>query len=634
MLFTRFWTLILVLGAVAGLSTAMIATNIIDERADDQAREALIRDRFELEAILKLDARSRIDAIAPLAAQGDIRTALREASGRSAGAAIDEAVSTRLRTRLGELNVQLAEMAGDLVFAVDRDGTIVAQVGGVAPPPGAGLGAFPLVRRALDGFVRDDVWVYNGEVFRMAARPVVEGGQYVGAIIHGKRFDDAFAGRLVTRLSGASLGFFLRDQIVAAAMPDGVPGSPRRDDLAAPLAAAIAAPTFAAGEISDAAELATGGIAVYAPVVGSAAHAQVGYTLGRPRAVLGSPMAILNLASGEDWASLPWPMLAGAALVLLLITMLSIWLERDRPLSRFRATAERLGKRDIDRFVPPEFGGALRSAAASINEALDKVQDSASAGAVRRKAADLDSILGKAPESASTPFFGFAGDKSSPSKDFELPAVPPAPSSPGMAPPAMASPAKAMAPPPVQQTAVPLPPAKPAAPGAFGGPAAPPPPARPAPGGPPPAAARPAPAKPAAEAALSSTLIGVGSGATEGAGMVQAQAASRISLGPPLNDDDDDGATMVARVPEELLKKAGSGEEAEQEAHYREVFEQFLATKKQCNEPVAGLTFDKFVVTLRKNREQIVLKHGAAKVRFTVYVKDGKAALKATPIKE
>jgi hypothetical protein len=90
---------------------------------------------------------------------------------------------------------------------------------------------------------------------------------------------------------------------------------------------------------------------------------------------------------------------------------------------------------------------------------------------------------------------------------------------------------------------------------------------------------------------------------------------------------------MVAKVPDELLKRAGS-EEAEQEAHYREVFEQFLATKKQCNEPVAGLTFDKFVVTLRKNREQIVSKHGAAKVRFTVYVKEGKAALKATPIKE
>ncbi len=620
MLFTRFWTLILVLAAVAGLSTAMIGAHIIDERTDDEARTALTRDRFELETILKLDARSRIDAIAPLAAQGDIRTALREASGRAAGAAIDTAVATRLRVRLGELNAQLAEMAGDLVFAVDKDGFIVAQVGGVAPPAGAGLGAFPLVRRALDGYVRDDVWVYNGEVFRMAARPVVEGGQYVGAIIHGKRVDDAFAQRLVSRLSGASLGFFLRDQVIASAMPESVAGAPRRDDLAAPLAEAIATDAFAAGDLSEPMPLATGGVAVYAPVIGSAAHAHVGYSLGRPRPLLGSPLAILDLASGSDWASLPWPMLGGAALLLFLITMLSIWLERDRPLARFRVAADKLGKRDIDRFVPPEFGGALRTAAASINEALDKVQDQAAAGAVRRRAADLDSILGKAPESASTPFFGFAGDKAGASKDFDLPIVPPAAS-----PASALSPAKAMAPPPAQAPSPP--PARPAAPPA-------PSPGRPAPGPPPSSVPRPG-LKSAAESALSSTLIGVGAGATEGAGMVQAQAAARFSLGPPLGDeDDDDGATMVARVPEELLKKAGNSEEAEQEAHYREVFDQFVSTKKQCNEATSGLTFDKFVVTLRKNREQIVAKHGAAKVRFTVYVKEGKAALKATPIKE
>jgi hypothetical protein len=620
MLFTRFWTLILVLGAVAGLAIAMIGTRIIDERSDDDARSALVRDRFELEAVLKLDARARIDAIAPLAGNSDIRTGLREASGRAASAPVDEAVGTRVRTRLGELNAQLAEMAGDLVFAVDKDGIIVGQVGGVAAPAGAGLGAFPLVRRALDGYVRDDVWVYNGEVYRMAARPVVEGGQYVGAIVHGKRIDDAFASRLVARLSGASLGFFLREQMIAGAMPDSVAGAPRRDDLAEGVATAIAAETFPQGELSEPASLSTGGIAVYAAVVGSGGSAQVGYVLGRPRPHLGSPMAILDLASGEDWSALPWPTLTGVAILLFLLTMLCFWLERDRPLARFRQAAEKLGKRDLDRFVPPEFGGPLRSAAASINEALDRVQDAASAGAVRRKAADLDSILGKAPESSSTPFFGFAGDKNASNSDFEIPSVPPASGS--------ASPAKAAAP-------AAAPPAPAAAPPGPPKPAAPPPPAPPKPAAPPPPGPPKPTDRPKLDQALSSTLIGVGAGGTEGAGMVQAQAAARITAGPALGaDDDDDGATMVAKVPEELLKKAGSGEEAEQEAHYREVFEQFLTTKKQCNEPVAGLTFDKFVVTLRKNREQIVAKHGAAKVRFTVYVKDGKAALKATPIKE
>lgn len=622
---TRVWSLLLVVAAVGGMAVAMIGTHVIDERTDDAARASLVRDRFELEALLKLDARARIDAIAPVAANGDVRTALRTATGRAAGAAIDETLSTNLHARLGELNGQLGEMAGDLVFGVDANGIIVAQVGGPTPPHGAGLGAFPLVRRALDGYVRDDVWVYNGEVFRMAARPVIDAGQYVGAVVHGKRFDDAFAARLVSRLSGASLGFFLRDQIVAASMPETVPGAPRRDDLAGPLATIIVAPEWDLAQLSPPQELATGGIAVFAPIVGGAAFAHVGYALGRPRAVLGRPTAILDLASAQDWAGLPWPMLGAAGFLLFLIAMLTSWLEHNRPLSKFRAASDRLGKRELDRFVPPEFGGQLRTAAASINEALDKVQDSAAATGSRRKAADLDQILGKAPEASSPAFFGFGEDKSRPSQgDFDLPPAPPAASSPSIPKPP-AAPAAPSAP------AMPTPPAAPARPAA---PAVPAPPAKPA--------APPPPERPkvTAQDPLGTTMMGVGSGSGSGAGMVQAQAIPRPSAPlvpapppPSQEEEDEDGATMIAKVPDELLKRAGS-EEAEQEAHYREVFDQFLATKKQCNEAVAGLTYDKFVVTLRKNREQIVQKHGAAKVRFTVYVKEGKAALKATPIKE
>jgi sRNA-binding regulator protein Hfq len=89
---------------------------------------------------------------------------------------------------------------------------------------------------------------------------------------------------------------------------------------------------------------------------------------------------------------------------------------------------------------------------------------------------------------------------------------------------------------------------------------------------------------------------------------------------------------MVSRLPAAVLPTPAAGAGGEEEAHFQEVFQQFLETKRQCGEPVVGLTFEKFVVTLRKNKEQIVAKHGAAQVRFTVYVKDGKAALKARPI--
>jgi hypothetical protein len=67
---------------------------------------------------------------------------------------------------------------------------------------------------------------------------------------------------------------------------------------------------------------------------------------------------------------------------------------------------------------------------------------------------------------------------------------------------------------------------------------------------------------------------------------------------------------------------------------FKQVFDQFVALKKSCNEPITGLTLAKFSEKLVKNREDLIAKTGCREVRFTVYVKDGKAALKATPVKD
>jgi hypothetical protein len=64
------------------------------------------------------------------------------------------------------------------------------------------------------------------------------------------------------------------------------------------------------------------------------------------------------------------------------------------------------------------------------------------------------------------------------------------------------------------------------------------------------------------------------------------------------------------------------------------VYDDFIRTKKQCGEATDGLTFEKFSHTLKKNRDQLIARHGCKKVKFSVYVKEGRASLKATPIKE
>jgi hypothetical protein len=68
--------------------------------------------------------------------------------------------------------------------------------------------------------------------------------------------------------------------------------------------------------------------------------------------------------------------------------------------------------------------------------------------------------------------------------------------------------------------------------------------------------------------------------------------------------------------------------------YFKQVYDQFLSVKQSCGEPTAGLTYQKFSEKLVRNRDDLMAKTGCKEVRFTVYVKDGKAALKATPVKD
>jgi hypothetical protein len=92
------------------------------------------------------------------------------------------------------------------------------------------------------------------------------------------------------------------------------------------------------------------------------------------------------------------------------------------------------------------------------------------------------------------------------------------------------------------------------------------------------------------------------------------------------------GGHLEATMPEGGLTGWGSGKMDESE--WRSVFDDFVALKQQCGESVDGFTYEKFQVQLRKNRDTLVQRHGAKRVKFSVYVKEGRAALKANPIKE
>jgi hypothetical protein len=65
--------------------------------------------------------------------------------------------------------------------------------------------------------------------------------------------------------------------------------------------------------------------------------------------------------------------------------------------------------------------------------------------------------------------------------------------------------------------------------------------------------------------------------------------------------------------------------------YFHQVFDEFVAARQSCGE-MGTLSYDKFKTRLEQSRNDVIAKHHCNDVRFQVYVKDGKAALKATPV--
>lgn len=75
----------------------------------------------------------------------------------------------------------------------------------------------------------------------------------------------------------------------------------------------------------------------------------------------------------------------------------------------------------------------------------------------------------------------------------------------------------------------------------------------------------------------------------------------------------------------QLATGAESGEDA--------LFTEYAKARSSTGQGAAGLTRDKFSALLRQQEETIRAKFGAAKVSFRVVVEEGRAKLKATPVK-
>jgi hypothetical protein len=300
--------------------------------------------------------------------------------------------------------------------------------------------------------------------------------------------------------------------------------------------------------------------------------------------------------------------------------------------------AERFAKGQNDQLTPSKFRGVFRQIASNLNDGVDKVL--AKGGAPRGRAADLDAVLGPMPAQPAMSAFSIPQD--SPASDRST-----GPASAPMTPPGR--------PPSFPQ--VPGGPPRAPAPSGGGAPASSPiqPPA--------PAAPAPKPIRPPGAKPPSPTLVGVAPAAPAPApAPVQppkpipaagrpATAPGPIPFGgggggapPPranFASDEDDEETVVSQVPSEILGQLSADRDTgrppaieDEAAEWKRVYEEFVRLKKECGEPTDGISFEKFKNTLRKNRDQLLQRHSCKSVKFSVYVKEGKAALKASPVRE
>jgi len=588
MILSRAWYVLLGGAVGVALYVVFVAVGQYNRQSALALKEGLASDSQTVEWALKIDARRRLDALLPGSVDANLQQALVAANASKDGKGADKARADAKKA-LNAVNEAMApEWRDDVLFAVDRDGHVVAEYGYdiVAGNEDFELGGYPAVNDALHGWERDDTWILGSKMYVVVARPVEYdvAQRPAGAIVGLKEVSNKLAEGLAKR-TRTNIAFYTPAGRAAGGV--GVEGfDPEKLDAVGSDLKTLADKAYGVSGRSEVRMLSDDLGAMYARLPGDAWQLGGGFAVVRGKTSLAGPLGFLTGADDKDKANVPWILLAGAALGAAAIGLLFTWLEHTAPLGELVMQAERLKAGGMDGLQVARFRGAYRLAAQNLNQGMERSIEKA--GGVTRRPADLESILGPTPAQPSMSAFSFPlADGAA----AAVPAVPPATASGAFAainasPPRPSGPGPGR-PPPIITAAAP-PPAAGTRPGAP----------RP---GPPPPLAQPPPPLPLSSAS-----------------------------------EADEEQTMVGAVPAELLAQAtGDGRGASEETgEWVSTYEDFIRTKKQCGEPTDGLTFEKFAQTLRKNRDQLMARHACKRVKFSVYVKDGRASLKATPVKE
>lgn len=725
MFLSKIWFFLVGVVAAVAISIALTMprpAQRIQEQVVDPERVTIARASVEM--LLRENARKWVDAAAAFARvpAPPAQPSLKLDAVLAAASRPEQIPSQSHDAARNTLEYIMAQVSGaqkpEFVIALDAWGRVVARVGANEKEWGDDMSGYFLVRDALRGYLRDDLWYLDKKLYRVAAAPVIarapcedvtgEGIRqtdcYVGAVVLGDEVDLPLARALEERVGSCPEGpdgqkhcephvaFFVGAETVASSDSTVIAKDifehyqKARQEAEAKKSEFKAPPPFLVSAGS------TEYLVAVRPLPGEVQAQDGYYAVYAKRSKAVGFLGTLKRVTRDDvgFGNFPWILVGGLFLVTVAAGLAFMWLEGDKPLRRLVLDAVALGKGDVPKLDEERHHGKYGSIARSVNIALEKLVREARAS---RK--DLGAVLGPAPDDGVmsarplpgalggggpapfapppsdfsfeapppnpvpsaplhlpvTPLPGGRGGNEpavpkGPGFDFNMPASPPAvgalpplgaglpplgaglPPIPSTPPPPMQSPRRTSA---LAAELPPLPsvgppPALPPIPGASAAPrktsalaAPPPPPPLASPG------ARTASAAAPPLPALDDDILAPNLDDD----MLSAEATPQpLGMGGHKGGDFG-GATVVADPSEELLKASADGEAT----YFREVYEDFLELKRKCGEPTDNLTYDKFAAKLRANRDQLIQKYNCKAVKFQVYVKDGKAALKATPVK-
>ncbi|HEX2732760.1 MAG TPA: MXAN_5187 family protein [Polyangiaceae bacterium] len=540
MLLSRFWYVLLSLVIGSLVFMLYIAQSMHNRVGAKVIGEGLSSDSQVVSWYMRTVARERSSQLIQFSLNPDVVGALSKASAdpeKIAKETRDKATDglTKLIKKVPE------DYSFDAVFAVDRHGRVVGQVGyeQARTLPEFELGGYPVVADALHGNIRDDTFVWD-RIYMVVARPVEyqAGEMPIGAIVGFRIVDDRFARDIAAR-TGAAVAFYSGGERIASGSPDSFDRS-QLDGIITDLKLLPDDPDYKEKGRSSVRYLSPTVGVVYARMSGEAWQRGAGYVVGRAAASLKSPLAFFSMADDKDKGSANLLVIGLAMLVAMGLGLLFSFIEHTRPLIRFKLALEELAKGTADQLQASKVTGVYRKLVTQINDGIDHA---VAKGGGSRRAADLQQVLGDIPDQPAMSAFSFP------------------------------EPAAAAASPETRREAplpkVPEPRAKPSLP----------------------------------------------------------KAPQRFAETMP-------EAGSVAPVPAAEAPKPAEAQSSDPQGEWQAVFQEFLRVKGECGESTTSLTYEKFEGTLKRNRDAIVNKHGVGRVKFTVYVKDGKAALKASPVKE